>query len=367
MTSRVRIALFWLIALGLFLLFLFTFRTILLPFVAGMILAYALDPVADWMEARGFGRLGATVLILLVFLILLILGTLALGPILLSQLSELVRGLPGIIEQAQDLLGLAVNNEIAEFFGLDADSIRGSVREMLGSGAQIFSTFVQSVWSGGRALANIASLMVVTPFVAFYLLRDWKKVEAWVDDLLPREHADEIRKLGTRIDAKVAAFVRGQLLVGLILGTFYAVGLMAVGLNYGLLIGMISGMLSFVPYLGFAVGFALSAIVSLVQFSPDWVWPAVTIGIYLAGQFLEGYVLYPRILGSRVGMHPVWLFFSLFAFGYLLGFVGLLVAVPAAAAVGVLFSYAIERYRASPMYTGGATRSVGGDAGGSGP
>ena len=247
---------------------------------------------------------------------------------------------------------MAINSRVAAFLGLDADNIRESVRSLLGGGTELLATFVQSIWSGGRALVSIGSLLVVTPFVVFYLLRDWPRMIGWIDGLLPRDHADEIRDLAVAIDAKVAAFVRGQLLVALLLGIFYAVGLVAIGVNFGLLIGLASGLLSLIPYLGFTVGFALSIIVAIVQFWPVWIWPAATVAVFLVGQFLEGYVLYPRLLGRRVGLHPVWLFFSLFAFGLLFGFVGLLIAVPAAAAVGVLFGYAIERYRVSAMYRG---------------
>ena len=196
------------------------------------------------------------------------------------------------------------------------------------------------------------SLFIVTPFVAFYLLRDWDKMIARIDALLPRDHADEIRDLARQIDHKVAAFVRGQMLSGLILGVFYAAGLLLVGLNYGLLIGIASGIISFIPYAGFAVGFVISILVALVQFWPDWIWIAAVVAVFWAGQLLEGYVLQPRLLGSMVGLHPVWLLFGLFAFGLLFGFVGLLIAIPAAAALGVLLHHGIELYRASGVFRG---------------
>ncbi len=171
--------------------------------------------------------------------------------------------------------------------------------------------------------------MLVTPFVAFYLLRDWDVMVGRVDHLLPRDQAGEIRRLAREIDQKVAAFVRGQLLVGFLLGIFYAAGLVLIGLNYGLLIGLASGILSFIPYLGFTVGFVTSITIALVQYWPNWPWLAATVAVFLVGQLLEGYILQPRLIGRNVGLHPVWLIFALFAFGLLFGFVGLLVAIPA--------------------------------------
>jgi predicted PurR-regulated permease PerM len=222
-------------------------------------------------------------------------------------------------------------------------------------GVDLVTALLGSVWTGGRALVDLVSLLLVTPFVAFYLLRDWDRIVARVDGLLPRDHAEEIRGLAREIDRKVAAFVRGQLLVGFLLGVFYAVGLVLIGLNYGLLIGLASGILSFIPYLGFTVGFVTSITIAIVQFWPNWPWIAATVLVFLVGQLLEGYVLQPRMIGRNVGLHPVWLIFSLFAFGLLFGFVGLLVAIPAAAAVGVLLRFAVERYRASPLYRGDGT------------
>ncbi len=352
MNPRTRTALFWGGALLAFLVVLFVLRSILLPFVAGMALAYALNPVADWLEAHRISRLWAAIMILLVFIVVVLLVLLALGPVLVGQLIDLVDRAPAYIEQLQDLLGLAINTEVAAFLGLDADSIRDSVRSMLGSGGQVLSTFLQSLLSGGRFVGNVLSILIITPFVAFYLLRDWHRVVTWVDDLLPKDYADDIRRLAREIDENTARFVRGQLLVGFILGVFYAVGLLIIGVNYGLLIGLIAGLVSFVPYLGFAVGFGLSMVVAVVQFWPDWVMPLAALGLFMVGQLLESYVLYPRLLGASVGLHPVWLFFSLFAFGLLFGFVGLLIAIPAAAAVGVLFNFAVERYRDSAMYRG---------------
>ncbi len=191
---------------------------------------------------------------------------------------------------------------------------------------------------------------MVTPVVAFYLLYDWDRMIGRIDALLPREHAETIRALGRDINVAIGGFVRGQGALCLLLGLFYAISLTVVGLNFGFLIGSLAGVISFIPYVGSIVGFFLSVGVALVQFWPDWIWVGVVVGIFAVGQFLEGNILQPRLVGSSIGVHPVWLMFALFAFGSLFGFVGVLLAVPVTAAIGVLVRFAVERYRLSALY-----------------
>jgi predicted PurR-regulated permease PerM len=194
---------------------------------------------------------------------------------------------------------------------------------------------------------------VITPIVTLYLLLDWHRMIDKVDSWLPRQHQKTIRGIARDIDSALAGFVRGQALVSLILGTFYAIALTIAGLNFGLLIGFAAGILNFVPYLGSTTGLLIAGGVAIAQFWPDWISVAAVIGIFFFGQFIEGYFLQPKLVGDRVGLHPVWLIFALFAFGYLLGFVGLLLAVPLAAATGVLVRFALRQYLSSPLYTGG--------------
>jgi predicted PurR-regulated permease PerM len=355
---QTQVALFWLGGLVLVIAAVFLFRPILLPFIAGMALAYALDPLTDWLQRRGLSRTVATfvvmVLVVLAFAAIFVL----IVPILVNQLVGFVQGLPGYIERLQTLLVPLLDSQWARYLGIDADTLRKSLSGFLTSGADLVQTLVSSVLTGGRTIVDVASLVVVTPFVVFYVLRDWHKMVAWLDGLLPRNHADEIRTLARAMDAKVAAFVRGQMLSGLVLGIFYASGLVLIGLNYGLLIGLAAGILSFIPYVGFTAGFVVSIAIALVQFWPDWIWLAATIGVFMVGQVLEGYILQPYLIGARVGLHPVWLLFSLFAFGLLFGFIGLLIAIPAAAAVGVLLHFAVQRYQESSLF-----RGTGGSAG----
>ena len=199
---------------------------------------------------------------------------------------------------------------------------------------------------------DIAGLFVVTPVVAFYMLLDWDRMVAKVDSWIPRDHVGSVREIASDIDSAVAGFVRGQGTVCLALGLFYALGLTMAGLNFGLLIGLVAGLISFIPYIGSLVGLVVAIGVALVQFWPDWIPIAIVAGVFFAGQFIEGNVLQPKLVGNRVGLHPVWLMFALFAFGMLFGFVGMLIAVPAAAAVGVLVRFGLRSYLGSPFYRG---------------
>jgi predicted PurR-regulated permease PerM len=204
------------------------------------------------------------------------------------------------------------------------------------------------------AFVDLMSLMVVTPVVAFYILLDWDRMIAKVDGWVPRAHVGEVRAIVHDVDTAVAGFIRGQGSLCLILGVYYAVGLSLTGLNFGLLIGFFAGMISFVPYVGSLVGLGLGLAVALVQFWGADLWTGVGLVLaeFVSGQFIEGNILQPRLVGQSVGLHPVWLMFALYAFGGLFGFVGMMVAVPAAAVVGVLVRYALSRYLLSDIFDG---------------
>jgi predicted PurR-regulated permease PerM len=216
------------------------------------------------------------------------------------------------------------------------------------------TSFLRSLWSGGRALVSLFSLIVVAPVVGFYFVYDWHRMIARVDGWVPVHHRATVRALAREVDAAISGFVRGQTAVCLILGSFYAITLSLVGLNFGLLIGLVSGLITFIPYVGSTTGLVLSLGVAIAQFWPEWTWIVTVLGVFMVGQFLEGNILSPKLVGDSVGLHPVWLIFALLAFGYLFGFVGLLVAVPLAATIGVLARFALKRYLASSLYTGEA-------------
>jgi predicted PurR-regulated permease PerM len=343
---------FWIIAAVGLALFIYLFSSILLPFVAGMVLAYFLDPVADRLQRFGLSRIMATVLILIAFLIVLVLGLVILIPILASQLSDFIAKLPEYLTRLQGLITSYDPKWIEHRFGVNADSLREGLNSLLTTGFSFLTTVFQSIWSSGVALFSIASLFVVTPVVAFYMLLDWDRMIATIDSWVPRDYVDTVRQLASEINVATAGFVRGQGTLCLILGLIYAAGLTLTGLKFGVLIGLFAGLISFIPYVGSLVGLVLSVGLAFVQFWPDWIMVVAVACVFFTGQFIEGNILQPRLVGKSVGLHPVWLMFALFAFGALFGFVGLLIAVPAAAAVAVLVRFAISRYLESPLYKG---------------
>lgn len=342
---------FWALALAIFILFLYVFSSILLPFVVAMALAYFLDPVADKLETWGFSRMWATITILFVFVLIFIIGLMVVIPILVSQAADFIERLPSYVSRLQTLL-TSESALLPDWANAQLATIRESFSGALAEGAGFVSTLFQQIWNSGKALVDIAALFVITPVVAFYLLLDWDDMVAKVDNWIPREHLTTVRGLTSKIDRAIAGFVRGQGTLCIIMGILYAIALSLVDLNFGLLIGLFAGLISFIPYVGSVVGFILSVGVAIVQFWPEY-WPIIIVMlIFIAGQFLDGNILQPRLVGHRVGLHPVWLMFALLAFGALFGFVGMIVAVPAAAAIGVLVRFAIERYMDSELYKG---------------
>ncbi|MBX3529987.1 MAG: AI-2E family transporter [Rhizobiaceae bacterium] len=343
---------FWLLTAAVFIAFLYVFSSILLPFFAGMILAYFLDPVADALERLGLSRLWATIVILIGFLVLLAIGMMIVIPVLATQLADFASRIPDYLSRLQVLITSIDPEWLQENFGVAPDTLRNSLSGLLSTGAGFLTTIFEGIWSSGAALIDIAGLFVVTPVVAFYMLLDWDRMVATVDSWIPRDHVATVRAIAADINRATAGFVRGQGTLCLVLGVMYAAGLTAVGLSFGLLLGLFAGLISFIPYVGSLVGLVLAVGVALVQFWPEWHWIVAVAVVFFVGQFVEGNILQPRLVGKSVGLHPVWLMFALLAFGYLFGFVGLLVAVPAAAAVAVIVRFFISRYLQSPLYRG---------------
>lgn len=345
---------FWLTMLGLFIAAAWLLSSVLLPFVAGLALAYFLNPVTTWLQRRGVNRLVASLATITLTLLLGILLMLLVLPIFGSQLAAFIQRLPEYIGKLQNLLTGEGESAawLRDFVGDRLPSIQSGVNELVSQGAAYMLTLIQGLWTGGQALISVFSLLVITPVVAFYILNDWYSMVHKVDSWLPVRHRATIRDIARQMDGAIAGFVRGQSLVCLILGSFYAISLTMTGLNFGFVIGFVSGIITFIPYVGSLTGLVLAGGVAIVQFFPDYSMIAIVIGIFVFGQFVEGYILSPKLVGDSVGLHPVWLMFALLAFGYLLGFLGLLLAVPLAAAVGVLVRFAINQYLESPLYTG---------------
>ncbi|MCV9997530.1 AI-2E family transporter [Pararhizobium sp. YC-54] len=343
---------FWLLFLAAFIAFLMVFSTILLPFIAGMALAYFLDPVADRLERIGLSRLMATVVILIGFIVVFALSLVLIIPIVFTQAAEFIQKMPGYVSMLQEFLTSPDAAWLPDWISGQMDTIKQNSAKLLEQSAGFLGTLFQQLWNSGMALLDIISLFVVTPVVAFYLLLDWDRMVERVDSWVPRDHVATVRQISRDMNTTIAGFVRGQGSLCIILGLFYGISLTLAGLNFGLLIGLFAGMISFIPYVGSMVGLVLAVGVALVQFWPNYLHIGIVAAIFFAGQFMEGNILQPRLVGKSVGLHPVWLMFALLAFGALFGFVGLLVAVPCAAAIGVLVRFGIGRYLDSTLYDG---------------
>lgn len=338
---------YWGIAALVFLVLLWFLGNVLLPFIVGGAIAYFLDPVADRLERLGLSRVAATTLISLVALVLVILLVLAVIPTLVHQATALVNAAPDIAKRLQGFL-LERFPDLAD----NTSTIRQTLAEIGAAIQARGGELAQGILTSALGVISVVVFIVVVPVVAFYLLLDWDRMTERVDSMLPLDHAPAIRRLAREIDAVLAGFVRGQVSVCLALGTFYAVALMLAGLQFGLVVGAIAGAITFIPYVGSIVGGVLAVGLALFQFWGDWVQIGIVAAIFAAGQFIEGNILTPKLVGKSVGLHPVWLLFALSAFGSVFGFVGMLVAVPVAAAIGVLTRFGIEQYRASLLYRG---------------
>jgi predicted PurR-regulated permease PerM len=348
-TSQRQQVVFWLGALVAFFVLFYLLSPILLPFVAGFVIAYFLDPAVHrlerWHVRRSFGA--AIVLLLFVVAVLVVLSLLV--PLVELQAAELVQRVPALVGAARERMEQLMH--LAEQKLAPEDVAR--LRDMLGSGLADIASWavrlVQSVLTSSVALANLLSLVFVTPIVAFFLLRDWPRIVSKVDAWLPRQHLATIREQARLVDATLAGFVRGQLLVCLGTGVYYAAALTLIHLDFGLIIGVLAGILTFIPYVGFATGFVLAMGLALLQFGTLSGMLSVFV-VFAVGQVLEGNVLAPKLVGERVHLHPVWVIFALLAFGSVLGFAGVLIALPAAAVAGVLVRFGLGRYLLSPLY-----------------
>lgn len=345
---------FWITMLAATIAVVVLLREILLPFVAGMVLAYLLDPLASRLERLGMNRLLATLTIVFSFIVAVIVVIALAAPVIIRELAYFIDNFPLYVKQLQDLATDPKRPWVSKIVGEGLGSAEQSIGELTSLAAGWFTTFLRSVWSGGQALISIFSLAIVTPIVACYLVYGWDRMIAVVDSWVPPARRETVRALAREIDDTIGGFVRGQSALCLILALFYAVTLSLIGLKHGVLIGIAAGFISFIPYLGSLTGLLVSTCVAVAQFWPSWGWILLVPAIFFAGQSLADYVLSPYLVGRRVHLNPVWLMFALFAFGYLFGFVGLLIAVPLAAAIGVLVRFALAQYYASPLYAGDA-------------
>ena len=331
---------------------------ILTPFFLGAFLAYLGDPWVDRVESWGLGRALSATLVFALIAVVLLTALMLFLPLLALELSRLLQGLPASFVWLQSALAPLVSDWTG--VNLHALDLKGLAQNFLGEWQQssdVMGYLLSQLTQSGLAIFGSLMTIALTPVVAFYLMRDWDQLVARLDQLIPRPQISVIRQLTAAGDEMLAAFIRGQLLVMILLGIFYAVGLGLVGLDMALIIGLVAGLASIVPYLGFILGLLLAAIAAAYQFQ-DWVHPVYVLTVFVLGQILEGSLLTPWLVGDRIGLHPVAVIFAVLAGGQLFGFIGVLLALPVAAVLMVLVRYWMGRYLASAFYLGDREAAV---------
>ena len=352
-----RQALFWTAALISVLVFLSMLKGMLLPFVTGLVLAYFLNPVADALQRIGLGRTIAASLMVLAGLLAIVAAILVLAPVIAEHARALAETLPGDLKRARATIDAWMKANLGPAHAGIAAGVDRALAALAENSANLSATAAQALWSRGQAVVSTISLLLVTPLVVFYLLIDWHRLRARIDAMLPREHAPVIRQVSDDIDGAMAAFIRGQGLVCLILGAFYAVALSLAGLPYGGIIGLLTGLLSFIPFVGWAAGLIVAGGVALATSWPSIGPLLIVVGVFAAGMAIDSFILSPRLVGERLGLHPLTLLFALAAFSYLFGTVGLIIAVPISAAIVVIARHGLKAYMASDVYTGETIRA----------
>jgi predicted PurR-regulated permease PerM len=335
---------FWQVATVVLVIFVYLTKAVLFPFLAGLAVAYLLDPIADKLEARKVPRGIAASLVIGFFFLIIIGFILALVPVLRSQFDAFATSLPETLAGLRPWFNETLDN-LSKQFDIDlASDAKGVLATFSDDILARVQTAAGSIIQNGLAFFNLLTLLLISPVVAFYLLRDWDLLVAKVDGWLPQSTGAIIREQVSKIDEVLAGFVRGQMLICLIMGVLYAIGWSLVGLNFGLVLGALAGIMAFIPFVGVFFALAIALIMGVGQWGLDFQNLGLVALVFLVVQVVEGVFLTPRLVGERVGLHPVWVLFAVFAGGEVAGFVGVLLAVPAAAAIAVLVRYAIEQY-----------------------
>ncbi len=336
--------LLWIGAVVLLWMFIYGIRGALLPFVLGLAIAYLLDPAVDVLEKWKWPRWLATVVVLVIFFAAIIGVGFLIAPILSSQVQGIVRSLPGYIERVRPFVMSFIENNGQS---VEAQKL---VQE---AGAKAFawlSDGLGSVLAGSLQLFHVLTLLLISPVVAFYMLRDWDQMNDKIHGWWPRQHEQTISRLLKEADTALAGFVRGQITLCVVIAAIYATCWSLLGLQYGLLLGLITGILAFVPTVGQLMGTVLAIIIAITQYGGNIPQIALVAGVYVFAQILETAILVPKLVGEKVGLHPVWVLFAVFAGGELMGMVGIFIAVPVAAVAAVVARWALAQYKASDYF-----------------
>jgi predicted PurR-regulated permease PerM len=326
-------------------------REVLMPFLIGAAAAYLLDPVVVWLQRFGWSRALSTTVICIVFAGVVAGVVFVIAPLLYEQIVTLIGALPELMSRAIAILQSSLHKFTARLSPEQYEKIQETVGSHAGEALSWLASLFGGAWRGGLAVISIISLVFITPLVTFYLMRDWPKVVASIDRCLPRNQAGTIRAVLADIDRALAGFIRGQAFVCLFLGVAYTIALTIAGLQFALLLGILIGVLAVIPIVGTAIGAAACISLAIIQFG-TWEGVLTIAAIFAVIQAFEGNILQPKLVGDRVGLHPLWIVFALMAGGALMGFIGVLVAVPAAAAIGVLARFGVSRYLAGSFYRG---------------
>ncbi len=340
---------FWFLAFAAFLGLLWVLKPVLLPFVAGIVIAYFLAPVVNQLAKHGLPRWLGALGVLFGFGLIAGAIVMLIMPLISNQIGALLNALPSYIEKVRGHYLPWIENWITRFSPQDVEKLHNAAGQSAGEVAGFFGNLLKNLVANGVQMIDTIAMMIVTPVVAFFTLRDWPTLTKTIDAILPLRYYDIIRAQLSEIDRTLSGFIRGQALVCLSLGIIYSTGLTFTGLQYSAAIGVTAGVLSFIPYVGTIFGWVTSLLLALVQFD-DWQHIAMVLGVFAFGHFLEAYVLTPKLVGHRVGLHPVWILFALITGVKLMGFLGILIAVPTAAVLGVLIRFLVKQYRNSPMY-----------------
>jgi predicted PurR-regulated permease PerM len=343
-------ALFWLGVLAALFAFVYVFKGILLPFALGIALAYLLNPLVCRLSRLGLSRRIAAILILGGFLVLFGVIFATLIPVIYRELVDLSQDIPALADKVL-IMAEPYVSQFQNFFGLSGHGNLTTVfHNNAQAGTQAAGHVFKGIAAGGNVALDVISLVVFVPIVAYFMICEWMTITQWVDDLMPRDRRDTIKDLLHQIDRKLSGFVRGQISVAFILALGYAIALSLAGLKYGFLIGFSAGLLSIIPMLGSIVGFFAGVLAAWIQTGNDWMFIGLVAGIFIVGQLIEGNLLTPKIVGDKVGLHPLWIFFAILAGGSLFGILGMLLAVPVAAVASVLVAFGIRRYKKSSYY-----------------
>lgn len=336
---------FWLVGILAICAFIYSISSILLPFVVGIIAAYFLNPTAVKIQKLGFSRGISSILIITSFFLVILLTTILVVPVLYEQFLTFLHAIPTYINYVTDKIVPEFSRMLNKIDPEAVDRAKESAGDVSGYALKIGASVAGNLWTSGMAMLNILSLLFVTPIVTFYMLRDWDTITSKVNSWLPRKHAPIIRKQIHEIDLILSGYIRGQTHVCIIFGIYHAIALTIIGLQFGLFIGLATGLLLFIPYVGALFGFGVGMLVAFFQFG-DLQHMMMVAGIFLAGQVLESTIITPNLVGGSVRLHPVWVMFGLLAGGAMFGLLGVFMAIPVTAVIGVLARFFIGKYTA---------------------